>query len=138
MAVQCHQQTTMGGWLVRQLLDPSHALLVLAQQIAWEGSTEALRPYYHRLGRYANPSRLMVGLHLLKHRWNLSDARVVASVYMCWLRPMRPCWTSYILPLPGKDEPYRQLVIDLAGSPQKRRVKCVFITIYGWERRQYP
>jgi IS5 family transposase len=51
-------------------------LLVLAHQIDWEALTDALRPYYHRLGRYAKPIRLMIGLHLLKHRWNLSDARV--------------------------------------------------------------
>jgi transposase, IS5 family len=77
MAIQCYHQTTMWGWLVQQLLDPTHDLLVLAHQIDWEAITEALRPYYHRLGRYAKPIRLLVGLHLLKHRLNLSDARVV-------------------------------------------------------------
>jgi hypothetical protein len=41
---------------VQQLLDPTHDLLVLAQQIDWEALTDALRPYYHRLGRYASPS----------------------------------------------------------------------------------
>jgi IS5 family transposase len=66
---------------VQQLLDPTHELLILAQQIDWEAITEALRPYYHRLGRYAKPLRLMVGLHLLKHRWNLSDARVVQGLH---------------------------------------------------------
>ena len=81
MAVRCYQQTTMWGWLVQQLLDPTHELLVLAHQIDWEALTEALRPYYHRLGRYAKPIRLMVGLHLLKHRLNLSDARVVQGLH---------------------------------------------------------
>lgn len=81
MAIQCYQQTTMWGWLMQQLLDPTHDLLVLAHQIDWEAITDALRPYYHRLGRYAKPIRLMVGLHLLKHRWNLSDARVVQGLH---------------------------------------------------------
>jgi IS5 family transposase len=71
----------MWGWLVQQLLDPTHDLLVLARQIDWEAVTDALRPYYHRLGRYAKPIRLMVGLHLLKHRLNLSDARVVQGLH---------------------------------------------------------
>jgi transposase, IS5 family len=81
MAVRSYQQTTMWGWLVQQLLDPTHDLLVLAHQIDWEAISEALRPYYHRLGRYAKPIRLMVGLHLLKHRLNLSDARVVQGLH---------------------------------------------------------
>jgi IS5 family transposase len=69
---------------VQQLLDPTHELLVLAQQIDWDTITAALRPYYHRLGRYAKPMRLMVGLHLLKHRLNLSDARVVQGLHENW------------------------------------------------------
>jgi IS5 family transposase len=81
MAVRCYHQTPMWGWLVQQLLDPTHDLLVLARQIDWEAITDALRPYYQRLGRYAKPIRLMVGLHLLKHRLNLSDARVVQGLH---------------------------------------------------------
>jgi transposase, IS5 family len=81
MAIQTCSQTTIWGWIVQQLLDPSHELLVLAQQIDWEAITDALRPYYHRLGRYAKPIRLMVGLHLLKHRLNLSDVRVVQGLH---------------------------------------------------------
>ena len=67
--------------VVQQVLDPTHELLVLAHQIDWEAITDALRPYYHRLGRYAKPLRLMVGLHLLKHRLHLSDARVVQGLH---------------------------------------------------------
>jgi transposase, IS5 family len=81
MAIQTWSQTTIWGWIVQQVLDPTHELLVLAQQIDWEALAAALRPYYHRLGRYAKPIRLMVGLHLLKHRLNLSDARVVQGLH---------------------------------------------------------
>jgi transposase, IS5 family len=81
MAIRSYHQTTMWGWIVQQVLDPAHELLVLAQQIDWDAISEALRPYYHRLGRYAKPIRLMVGLHLLKHRLNLSDARVVQGLH---------------------------------------------------------
>jgi IS5 family transposase len=78
--MQYDYQTTMWGWFVQQLLDPTHDLLGLAHQIDWEAITDALRPYYHRLGCYAKPI-LMVGLHLLKHRWNLSDARVAQGLH---------------------------------------------------------
>jgi hypothetical protein len=56
-------------------------LLVLTWQLDWEALTEALRPYYHRLGRYAKPIRLMGGLHLLKHRWHLLAAQVVQGLH---------------------------------------------------------
>jgi IS5 family transposase len=81
MAIQVYRQTTIWGWLVQQVLDPTHELLVLARQMDWEAITLALRPYYHKLGRYAKPIRLMVGLHLLKHRENLSDAQVVQGLH---------------------------------------------------------
>ena len=81
MALKVAYQTTIWGWLVQQLLDPSHELLVLAAQIDWEAITEALRPYYKLRGRYAKPVRLMVGLHLLKHRYTLSDDGVVQGLH---------------------------------------------------------
>jgi transposase, IS5 family len=81
MAVQIYHQTTIWGWWVQQLLDPQHELLVLASQIEWEAIIRALRPYYHKLGRYAKPIRLMVSLHLLKHRMNLSDKAVVQGLH---------------------------------------------------------
>jgi hypothetical protein len=68
MAVQMYYQTTIWGGLVQQLLDPTHDLLVLASQLDWDAMTTALRSYYHRLGRYAKPIRLMVGL--CQHRYN--------------------------------------------------------------------
>ena len=81
MAIQTWSQTTIWGWIVQQVLDPTDELLALAHQIDWEAITDALRPYYHRLGRWAKPLRLMVGLHLLKHRLHLSDARVVQGLH---------------------------------------------------------
>ena len=81
MALKAAYQTTIWGWLVQQLLDPAHELLVLAAQIDWDAITEALRPYYKLRGRYAKPVRLMVGLHLLKHRYGLSDEGVVQGLH---------------------------------------------------------
>jgi len=81
MAIQTYHQLTIWGWLVQQLLDPAHELLVLAQHIEWEAITEALRPFYRPRGRRAKAIRLMVGLHLLKHRYHLSDEAVVQGVH---------------------------------------------------------
>jgi IS5 family transposase len=43
--------------------------------------TDRLRKYYKRRGRRAKQVRLMVGLHLLKHRFNRSDETVVAGLH---------------------------------------------------------
>ena len=55
-------------------LEPSHELLVLADKIDWECIESALRPYYSLRGPKAKSIRLMVGLQILKHRYNPSDA----------------------------------------------------------------
>jgi transposase, IS5 family len=81
MAVRTLHPTTLWGWLVQQLLAPAHDLLVLARQIDWDAIVAALQPFYKPRGRYAKPIRLMVGLHLLKHRYHLSDAAVVQGVH---------------------------------------------------------
>jgi transposase, IS5 family len=81
MAIQRYPQTTIWGWVVQQLLAPTHERLLLAQQLDWEAITQVLRPFYKPRGRYAKPMRLMVGLHLLKHRYDLSDVAVVQGVH---------------------------------------------------------
>jgi transposase, IS5 family len=80
MAIQCYTQSTIWGGLVQQVLDPTHELLRLARQRDGEAMTRALRPYDHQLGRYAKPVRLMGGLQILKHRYELSDAAGVAGL----------------------------------------------------------
>jgi IS5 family transposase len=62
------------------LLDHSHPLYVLAEAIDWEifeGEFGAL--YVERKGRPGLPMRLLVGLHYLKHLYDVSDERVVAG-----------------------------------------------------------
>jgi IS5 family transposase len=61
-----------------QILDRTHPLYILANQIAWSvfddkfGST-----YIENKGRPGKPTRLMVGLHYLKHTFNESDESVL-------------------------------------------------------------
>jgi len=61
------------------ILDPEHELLKLAALIDWERFDDAFGPYYHeRKGRRGLRTRLMAGLHLLKHMKGLSDEETCA------------------------------------------------------------
>ena len=62
------------------LLDQSHPLKVLAEALDWEFfEREFGSLYVERKGRPGLPMRLLVGLHYLKHLYDVSDERVVAG-----------------------------------------------------------
>jgi IS5 family transposase len=62
------------------LLDQSHPLYVLAEAIDWEFfEREFGSLYVEQRGRRGLPMRLLVGLHYLKHLYDVSDERVVAG-----------------------------------------------------------
>jgi IS5 family transposase len=61
------------------LLDPRHELLRLAALIDWSRFDHAYGALYAERGRPGLPTRLMVGLHLLKHIKALSDEQVCAQ-----------------------------------------------------------
>ncbi|MEM9573582.1 MAG: IS5 family transposase [Pseudomonadota bacterium] len=61
------------------ILDPEHELIRLAALIEWERFDDAFGPYYHPgKGRRGLRTRLMAGLHLLKHMKGLSDEETCA------------------------------------------------------------
>jgi len=61
-----------------QMLDHTHPLYQLAPTIAWLEIENRLGPLYaDGIGRPAIPTRMMVGLHLLKHLHDESDETVV-------------------------------------------------------------
>jgi IS5 family transposase len=62
-------------WTLQELLDPTHDLVKLGEIIDWEEIHSRLFPYYSHLGRRGLPIRLMVGLHILKHKENMSDEK---------------------------------------------------------------
>ena len=62
-------------------LNPDHELLRAAGLIDWGRLHDALRVYYSPLGRTGKPLRLMVGIHILKHRYNCSDERAVEELH---------------------------------------------------------
>jgi len=63
-----------------QILDRQHPLFVLAGQIDWSVFDRKFGQLYADRGRPALPTRLMVGLHYLKHAFNESDESVVARL----------------------------------------------------------
>ena len=73
-----HEMPDLFRTRLDQILDRSHPLYILANQIDWSifdskfGST-----YIEDKGRPGKPTRLMVGLHYLKHTFNESDESVL-------------------------------------------------------------
>jgi len=59
------------------IINPRHPLARLSGLMAWSRFDEAFGCFYRPVGRPAKPTRLMVGLHYLKHVHDLSDEEVV-------------------------------------------------------------
>jgi IS5 family transposase len=60
------------------IIDPGHPLVRLVGLVPWSRFDDVFGRFYRPLGRPAKPTRLMVGLHYLKHVHDLSDEEVVA------------------------------------------------------------
>jgi transposase, IS5 family len=71
------------------IIDPRHRLVRLAGLVPWSRFDDAFGRFYGPLGRPAKPTRLMVGLHYLKHAHDLSDEEVVAR----WVE--NPYWQFF-------------------------------------------
>jgi len=67
--------------LFSDVLNPEHELLRAARLIDWDGLHDALSIYYSPAGRRGKPVRLMVGIHILKHRYDCSDERAVEMLH---------------------------------------------------------
>ena len=59
------------------IIDMRHGLVRLAALMPWSAFDESFGKFFKPIGRPAKPTRLMVGLHYLKHVYNLSDEEVV-------------------------------------------------------------
>lgn len=76
--------------LLTRIINIKHPLYILAVKIQWSEFDKAFGPLYcEGKGRPGNPTRLMVGLHYLKHTYNLSDEEVVLQ----WLE--NPYWQYF-------------------------------------------
>jgi IS5 family transposase len=67
--------------LFTDVLNPEHELLCAARLIDWDGLHETLSVYYSPIGRHCKSIGLMVGIHILKHRYNCSDDRAVEMLH---------------------------------------------------------
>lgn len=61
-----------------QIINMKHELVLLADRIDWAHLDEQITPFYAVDGRPSIPSRLMIGLHILKYIHGLSDEAVCA------------------------------------------------------------
>jgi len=88
--IESEKQLDMFKVELEELVDKSHPLVKLADKIAWEDFDAAFDPLYSLdTGRPATPTRVMVGLHYLKHAFDLSDEQVVAR----WVE--NPYWQYF-------------------------------------------
>jgi IS5 family transposase len=85
-----HPQRELFQIDLEQLIDLQHPLAVLAQRIDWGQFDLQLGSSYHPTqGAPGTPTRLMVALHFLKYRTDLSDEDVVAA----WVE--NPYWQYF-------------------------------------------
>ncbi len=63
---------------LENIINPRHELVRLAAAIDWERFDEAFSPLFSDIGQPALPTRLMVGLNILKYMHGLSDPQVSA------------------------------------------------------------
>jgi len=81
MAYNRCEQYDIFTQIFQEPLQKDHELILLAQRINWSDITDRLMPFYSKRGRQAKRIRLMVGLHILKHRFNVSDEVVVKGLH---------------------------------------------------------
>jgi IS5 family transposase len=84
------QQADLFKVFLKDIVDLSHPLVRLADQVDWKQFEEALAPAFaDEDGRPSVDVRLVVGLMYLKYAYDLSDADVVAA----WME--NPYWQSF-------------------------------------------
>ena len=63
---------------LESFINLKHPLVLLSDRMDWEKFEDTLGVYYHpATGRPGIPTRLMVGLHYLKHTYDESDESVI-------------------------------------------------------------
>ena len=92
------------------IIDLKHPLVRLAGLVPWSDFDEAFGCFYRPLGRPAKPTRLMVGLHYLKHTFDLSDEVTVER----WVE--NPYWQYFC----GEAYFQHQLPIDPSSMSRFR------------------
>ena len=105
-------QTELFKTPLNKIIDTTHPLCVLGVKIKWSEFDKTFGPLYSEgKGRPAIPTRLMVGLHYLKHTYNLSDEEVVSR----WLE--NPYWQYFC----GNDYFEHDFPIDASSMTRWRK-----------------
>lgn len=81
MSIRSGQQRSLNDWLCEPILEATHRLVILADAIPWEAITLALLPFFSKVGRRAKQIRLMTGLLMLKHLYDVSDEKLVDGLH---------------------------------------------------------
>ena len=76
---QARSEADMFRSRLENMIDMRHELVLLAGLIDWKRFDETFGGLYAEKGRPGLPTRLMVGLHLLKHARGISDEQVCAQ-----------------------------------------------------------
>lgn len=98
--------------LLENMIDPGHGLVKLAKRIDWARLDAEWGKFYNeQKGRPGLRTRLMAGLHLLKHMEGLSDEEVCAR----WVE--NPYWQSFC----GETFFQHRLVLDRSSMSRWRR-----------------
>lgn len=81
MSYRRYKQLSLFDLVWNEAINQEHELVQLARKIDWGSITFSLLRYFSTKGRRSKDIRLMVGLHILKHRDNLSDQDVVDKLH---------------------------------------------------------
>lgn len=73
------QMKDLFGGQLENFINMKHAIVQLSKSIDWERLEREFIGYYKDFGRPGLPIRMMVGLHILKHVYGVSDEAVCAA-----------------------------------------------------------
>lgn len=129
-------QLNMFSNTLKQILNPRHTLVLLADEIPWHEFDLHYQHLYSETGMPGKPIRLMVGLLLLKQLKNLSDEEVVKQwvqnpyfQYFCgesefrWNAPCDPSDITHFRNRIGKDGFDKILEVSINIQPEASKVK---------------
>lgn len=144
---------------LKQILNPKHTLVQLAEEMPWHEFDLHYQHLYSETGMPGKPIRLMVGLIILKQLKNLSDAEVVKQwvqnpyfQYFCgesefrWDAPCDPSDITHFRNRIGKDGFDKILEVSINIQPEankprskKQMTKAVVLDTTAQEKNiTYP
>ena len=128
MAKSPRTQPSLFQWIADRHVDSEHPLMTLAEKIDWAAIDRVLAPYYSPgKGRPAKSTRLMVGLMILKHRFDLSDEAVVSGLHenFVWMVFFRvPCIFSLMVDRDSPHDGRRFCPYSCPVHPKEEPVLC--------------